>query len=49
MGFLREILGRPENERAYVVIPIGYAADDAAVPVIGKKPLDQVLVEIGAQ
>ena len=44
MGFLREILGRPENERAFVVIPVGYPTDGATVPDIGKKPLDEVLV-----
>ncbi len=48
MGFLREILSRPENERAFVVIPIGYAADDAKVPRIKKKQLDQVLVHAQA-
>ncbi len=45
MGFLGEILGRPENERAYVVIPIGYAAPGAQVPAVSKKPLDEILVE----
>ncbi len=45
MKFLREILGRPENERPYVVIPVGYAAADATVPDITRKPLDDVLVE----
>ncbi len=44
MGFLRELLNRPENERAFVVIPIGYAADDAKVPRIKKKRLDEVLI-----
>jgi iodotyrosine deiodinase len=44
MGFLRELLERPENERAYVVIPVGYPAQDATVPVIEKKTLDEVLV-----
>ena len=47
MGFLREILGRPENERAFVVIPVGYPADGATVPDIGKKPLGDVLVRLG--
>lgn len=47
MAFLNEILGRPPNERAYVVIPVGYPADDARVPVIDKKPLDEVLVRVG--
>jgi len=44
MGFLRELLERPENERAYVVIPVGYPAEGAAVPDIGKKALDEILV-----
>ena len=45
MGFLREILDRPENERAFVVIPVGYPADGATVPDIDKKPLDVVLIQ----
>jgi nitroreductase len=44
MGFLAEILKRPANERAYVVIPVGYPADDARVPDISKKPLDEIMV-----
>ena len=44
MGFLREALGRPENERAFAVLPVGYPAPDAQVPDIRKKPLDAVLV-----
>lgn len=44
MGFLSEILQRPPNERAYVVIPVGYPAPDAEVPVIGKKPLNTIMV-----
>lgn len=44
MGFLSEILQRPLNERAYVIIPVGYPAADARVPVISKKPLDGVMV-----
>ncbi|MBJ6760760.1 nitroreductase family protein [Myxococcaceae bacterium JPH2] len=44
MGFLRELLGRPENERAFAVLPVGYPAAGALVPDIGKKPLDGVLV-----
>lgn len=46
MGFLSEILQRPLNERAYVVIPVGFPAQDARVPVISKKPLEEVLVHI---
>jgi nitroreductase len=44
MGFLREVLGRPENERAFAVLPVGYPAPDARVPDIQKKPLEDVLV-----
>jgi iodotyrosine deiodinase len=46
MGFLAELLGRPANERAFVLIPVGYAANDAVVPDISKKPLEQVLVHL---
>lgn len=46
MGFLGQLLNRPPNERAYVVIPVGYPAEDATVPAITRKPLDEVLVEI---
>lgn len=44
MGFLRELLDRPDNERAYVVIPVGYPSSNATVPEIAKKTLDEVLV-----
>ena len=42
MGFLRDILGRGENERAFLILVTGYPADDAEVPVIEKKKLDDV-------
>lgn len=42
MGFLNEILERPENERPFLVIPVGYPADDATVPELSKKSLDEV-------
>lgn len=44
MGFLGEILERPVNERPFLLIPTGYPAPDATVPVISKKPLDEILV-----
>ncbi len=46
MRFLNQILGRPPEERPYVVIPVGYPADDATVPNISRKPLDEVLLRI---
>ena len=44
MGFLREILGRPENERPYVLIPVGCPAPGGTAPHLVRKPLDQILV-----
>jgi len=42
MNFLRDALGRPANERAYVVIPIGFPAQGAQVPDLARKPLEAV-------
>lgn len=44
MRFLNEVCERPQEERAYVVIPVGYPADDAMVPDITRKPVDEVIV-----
>jgi iodotyrosine deiodinase len=46
MGFLADILGRPENERPYLLIPVGYPAPGCEVPAITRKPLDDVLVSV---
>lgn len=43
MNFLREILGRPKNERPFVLIPVGYPAADASVPNIQRKPLSEIM------
>ena len=42
MGFLNRILGRPENERPFLLLVTGYPADDARVPRIIKKPLEEI-------
>jgi iodotyrosine deiodinase len=42
MGFLRALLERPENERPYVLIPVGYPAEDAVVPALERKPLEEI-------
>ena len=42
MGFLNEILDRPENERPFLVVVTGYPAEDAMVPKITKKSLDEI-------
>jgi nitroreductase len=44
MGFLREILGRPQNERPYILFPVGYPAADATVPDLTRKSLEEVAV-----
>ncbi len=44
MGFLSRILGRPANERPYILFPIGYPAADARVPNIRRKSLEEVAV-----
>ena len=41
MGFLRELLDRPENERPFILIPVGYPAADAVVPDLERKQLEQ--------
>jgi nitroreductase len=45
MKFLAAILGRPENERPYLLIPVGYPEDGCEVPDIRRKELKEVLVE----
>ncbi|MEX1186274.1 MAG: nitroreductase family protein [Gemmatimonadaceae bacterium] len=44
MGFLGELLQRPANEKAMLVMPVGYPADDAKVPDLARKPLEDVVV-----
>jgi nitroreductase len=43
MGFLTSILGRPKNERPFVLIPVGFPSADATVPAITKKSLGEVM------
>ena len=43
MGVLEQILKRPKNEKAYLLIPIGFPAKDAQVPVLDKKPYSESL------
>ena len=42
MNFLGEILNRPKNEKAFLLIPVGYPAKDAEVPDISKKPFGEI-------
>ena len=42
MKFLNEILGRPKSERPFLLLVVGYPADDARVPDIKRKSLDEI-------
>jgi hypothetical protein len=42
MGFLSEILDRPAHEKAFLLIPIGFPADDCQVPDIKRKTLAEI-------
>lgn len=44
MAFLRDILGRPKNERPYILFPVGYPAPDVQVPDLRRKSLDEVAI-----
>lgn len=43
MGFLEDILGRPKNEKAYLLIPVGFPAENAEVPILNKKSYKSVV------
>jgi len=42
MGFLGDVLGRPKNESAYLLIPTGFPSDSATIPNISKKAFNNV-------
>ena len=42
MNFLAEILGRPSNEKPFLLLPVGYASDDATVPDLKRKSLEEI-------
>ena len=44
MGFVARILERPENERPFIIIPVGYPAEDSPVPDLERKHLDEILI-----
>jgi nitroreductase len=46
MAFLAKILGRPKNEKPFMLLPVGYPAADCQVPDFSRKPLDQTLIEL---
>lgn len=46
MSFLNELLDRPDNERPFLILVVGYPEEDAQVPDIHKKPIDEIAVFI---
>ncbi len=42
MGFLNKILNRPDNEKPFLLLVVGYPVDNAQVPNISKKPLEEI-------
>ncbi len=42
MNFLNDILGRPQNEKPFLLLVVGYPAEAAAVPNIHRKPLEEI-------
>ncbi len=43
MRFLNDVLDRPSNERPFLILVVGYPAEDAVVPSIGRKLLDDIV------
>lgn len=46
MTFLNDLLGRPDNERPFLILVVGYPKEDATVPEITKKPIEDIAVFI---
>ncbi|HQX97712.1 MAG TPA: hypothetical protein PLT02_12485, partial [Chitinophagaceae bacterium] len=44
MNFLCKVLKRPENEKPFLLVPVGYPADECWVPDLNRKPIDEVAV-----
>lgn len=44
MNFLSRLLNRPENEKPFLLLPVGYAADECWVPQLKKKTINEVSV-----
>ena len=42
MGFLQKALARPKNEKAFLLLPVGYPAKDCKVPDLKRKDLNEI-------
>jgi nitroreductase len=47
MGFLNDVLGRPAQEKPFLLLVVGYPAADAVVPEISKKGIQQIATFFG--
>lgn len=45
MTFLRDVLGRPQHERPFLLLPVGYPAPGCRVPALARKRAQDVIVE----
>lgn len=45
LNFLSKVLDRPENEKPFLLIPIGYPSEDAVVPILERKKLNEIMVK----
>jgi iodotyrosine deiodinase len=43
MGSLGDLLGRPAHERPFLLLIVGHPTEDAVVPVVAKKPFDEIV------
>ena len=43
MSFLSKVLRRPDHERPFLLIPVGYPVKDCTVPNIGRKPVEEIM------
>ena len=44
MNFLQKVLNRPENERPFLLIPVGYPAEEVEVPDLERKGVEDVVI-----
>jgi len=42
MGFLERVLNRPKNEKAYLLLPVGYPANNCTIPNLSRKKLKEI-------
>lgn len=43
LNFLSKVLNRPDNEKPFLLIPVGYPAENAVVPILERKQLSEIM------